>query len=122
MLVPSLLALTNAAILVCAIAPSPASVHRRQSATDNSALYSVPPGSPGFYHGNSTAAVTLDQHSLFLDGKRLMIYSGEFHPWRQPTGALLWRDTLEKMKVRSRVVPISLRKCDADLYNSGCGF
>jgi hypothetical protein len=61
--------------------------------------YNVPQGSPGFYHGNSTAAVTFDKHSLFLNGKRLFVFSGEIHPWRSPTGVPAWRDLLQKMKV-----------------------
>ncbi|KEP45521.1 glycoside hydrolase family 35 protein [Rhizoctonia solani 123E] len=59
--------------------------------------YIPSPGSPGFYAGNSSVAVTFDQHSLLLDGKRVMIFSGEFHPWRLPSTPL-WRDVLEKMK------------------------
>ncbi|KZT23601.1 glycoside hydrolase family 35 protein [Neolentinus lepideus HHB14362 ss-1] len=63
-----------------------------------SSAYVVPPGSPGFYHGNSSAAVTFDQYSLFLDNKRLFVFSGEFHPWRLPTGQAGWRDVFQKMK------------------------
>ncbi|QRV78064.1 glycoside hydrolase family 35 protein [Ceratobasidium sp. AG-Ba] len=59
--------------------------------------YVPSPGSPGFYAGHSSAAVTFDQHSLMLDGKRIMVFSGEFHPWRLPS-IPLWRDVLEKMK------------------------
>lgn len=62
--------------------------------------YSVPPGSPGFYHGNSSAAVTFDAHSLFLDDKRLYLFSGEVHTWRIPSGPAMWRDVFQKMKVR----------------------
>ncbi|KAF8323218.1 glycoside hydrolase family 35 protein [Clavulina sp. PMI_390] len=69
-----------------------------QSQTDNSGLYHVPVGSPDFQQNHSTAAVTFDQHSLMLNGERVFLYSGEFHPWRQPTGPVLWRDVLEKMK------------------------
>ena len=61
--------------------------------------YNVPPGSPGFYHGNSTAAVTFDAHSLFLDDKRLYVFSGEVHAWRIPSGPALWRDVFQKLKV-----------------------
>ncbi|CAE6538539.1 unnamed protein product [Rhizoctonia solani] len=68
-----------------------------QSNADLSQKYVASPGSPGFYAGNSSAAVTLDQHSLLLDGKRIMVFSGEFHPWRLPS-IPLWRDVLEKMK------------------------
>ncbi|GJE91462.1 glycoside hydrolase family 35 protein [Phanerochaete sordida] len=60
--------------------------------------YQVPPGSPGFYHGNSTAAVTFDAHSLFLDDKRLYVFSGEVHTWRMPSGPVIWRDVFQKMR------------------------
>ncbi|KAF7313122.1 putative beta-galactosidase A [Mycena kentingensis (nom. inval.)] len=70
---------------------------KRQSFEDNSDEYIFPVGSPGFYHGHSTAAVTIDQHSLLLDGKRVMIFSGEFHPFRLPAPEL-WYDVLEKLK------------------------
>ncbi|TDL23066.1 putative beta-galactosidase [Rickenella mellea] len=60
--------------------------------------YNVPQGSPGFYHGNSSAAVTFDAHSVFLDNKRLFVFGGEFHPWRAPSGKQFWRDVFEKMK------------------------
>ncbi|KAF8601278.1 glycoside hydrolase family 35 protein [Ceratobasidium sp. AG-I] len=69
----------------------------RQSTADLSSLYVPSPGSPGFYANHSSAAVTIDQHSVLLDGKRYMIFSGEFHPWRLPS-IPLWRDVLEKMK------------------------
>ncbi len=41
--------------------------------------------------------VTYDQYSLMIDGRRTMIYSGEFDPWRTPSPSL-WLDLLEKMK------------------------
>jgi len=65
--------------------------------------YVVPQGSPGFYHGNSTSAVTVDEHSLFLDNKRVFIFSGEAHPWRSPAGKPAWRDVFQKMKVCIRI-------------------
>ena len=41
--------------------------------------------------------VTWDNQSLFIDGKREIIWSGEFHPFRLPdTNA--WRDIYRKMK------------------------
>lgn len=61
--------------------------------------YTVPPGSPGFYHGNSSASVTFDAHSLFLDNKRLFVFSGEVHTWRMPSGPAMWRDVFQKMRV-----------------------
>lgn len=42
-------------------------------------------------------AVTWDNHSLMIDGKRTMIWAGEFHPFRLPSPSL-WRDVLQKMK------------------------
>ncbi|KIP05238.1 glycoside hydrolase family 35 protein [Phlebiopsis gigantea 11061_1 CR5-6] len=60
--------------------------------------YQVPPGSPGFYHGNSSSAVTFDAHSLFLDNKRLYVFSGEVHTWRMPSGPAMWRDVFQKLR------------------------
>ncbi|CAE6442843.1 unnamed protein product [Rhizoctonia solani] len=68
-----------------------------QTLVDQSSKYVTSPGSLGFYKGNSSAAVTFDQYSLMLDGKRIMVFSGEFHPWRLPS-VPLWRDILEKIK------------------------
>ncbi|HEY1128389.1 MAG TPA: beta-galactosidase [Roseateles sp.] len=41
--------------------------------------------------------ITWDRHSLIIDGKREMIFGGEFHPFRLPSPSL-WRDVLQKMK------------------------
>src|SRR5439155_19191179 len=41
--------------------------------------------------------VTWDKYSLLLDGKRVYVWSGEFHPFRLPNPDL-WRDILQKMK------------------------
>ncbi|KAG9085345.1 hypothetical protein FRC06_003654 [Ceratobasidium sp. 370] len=74
-----------------------AEIQERQTNTDQTSKYLPSPGSAGFYAGNSSAAVTFDQHSIMLDGKRIMVFGGEFHPWRLPS-IPLWRDILEKMK------------------------
>ncbi|KAJ7898549.1 glycoside hydrolase family 35 protein [Mycena olivaceomarginata] len=94
-------------LLALAVASFPGvlgSVEKRQSFEDNSAQYVFPVGSrsspsphPGFYRGHSNASVTLDQHSLLLDGKRVMVFSGEFHPFRLPSPEL-WYDVLQKFK------------------------
>jgi hypothetical protein len=65
----------------------------------NRRAYTPPDGSPGFYHGNSSATVTFDNLSAFIDDKRVFVFSGEFHPWRLPAGVAAWRDVLQKMKV-----------------------
>ncbi|MBT0669566.1 beta-galactosidase [Novosphingobium profundi] len=41
--------------------------------------------------------VSFDARSLMIDGKRTVIWSGEFHPFRLPSPDL-WRDVLQKMK------------------------
>ncbi|KAI8226687.1 putative beta-galactosidase E [Colletotrichum sp. SAR 10_96] len=41
--------------------------------------------------------VTWDNHSLFINGERIIIMSGEFHPWRLPSPGL-WLDVLQKIK------------------------
>lgn len=42
-------------------------------------------------------AVSWDKYSLMVGGKRLVVWSGEMHPFRLPSPAL-WRDVLQKMK------------------------
>ncbi|VXA98082.1 beta-galactosidase [Massilia sp. 9I] len=42
-------------------------------------------------------AVEWDQYSLKVDGKRVVVWSGEIHPFRLPNPAL-WRDVIQKMK------------------------
>ncbi|WP_235074331.1 beta-galactosidase [Asticcacaulis sp. AC466] len=42
-------------------------------------------------------AITWDKHSLMIDGERVMIWAGEFHPFRLPSPSL-WPDILQKMK------------------------
>jgi len=42
-------------------------------------------------------SITWDAYSLKIDGKRLVVWSGEMHPFRLPSPSL-WRDILEKMK------------------------
>jgi beta-galactosidase GanA len=41
--------------------------------------------------------ISFDQYSLSIDGRRTVIWSGEFHPFRLPSPDL-WRDVLQKMK------------------------
>ncbi|KAH9886114.1 glycoside hydrolase family 35 protein [Xylariomycetidae sp. FL2044] len=41
--------------------------------------------------------VTWDEHSLFVHGERVMIFSGEVHPFRLPVPSL-WSDVFEKIK------------------------
>ena len=41
--------------------------------------------------------VTWDQSSIFVHGKRILFYSGEFHPFRLPVPSL-WLDVFQKIK------------------------
>ncbi|KAI8625659.1 glycoside hydrolase family 35 protein [Xylariaceae sp. FL1651] len=41
--------------------------------------------------------VTWDEHSLFINGERVMIFSGEVHPFRLPVPSL-WIDVFQKVK------------------------
>lgn len=42
-------------------------------------------------------AVSWDQYSMKVDGKRVVVWSGEIHPFRLPNPSL-WRDVMQKMK------------------------
>lgn len=41
--------------------------------------------------------VTWDKHSLFVRGERIMLFLGEFHPFRLPVPDL-WLDVFQKIK------------------------
>ncbi|MET7679763.1 beta-galactosidase [Streptomyces sp. NPDC005423] len=51
-----------------------------------------PPGADGLRH-----TVGHDRYSLIVDGRRLVLWSGEMHPFRLPSPSL-WRDVLQKMR------------------------
>ncbi|KAI1379686.1 glycoside hydrolase family 35 protein [Hypoxylon crocopeplum] len=46
---------------------------------------------------SSQDLVTWDKHSLYVKGERVMVMSGEFHPWRLPVPSL-WLDIFQKIK------------------------
>jgi beta-galactosidase GanA len=56
---------------------------------------------PGASSGAAVAAashtVAFDKYSLVVDGSRLVLWSGEFHPFRLPSPSL-WADVLQKMR------------------------
>ena len=41
--------------------------------------------------------VTWDEHSVFVRGERIMLFNGEFHPYRLPVTSL-WLDVFQKLK------------------------
>lgn len=60
--------------------------------------YTTPPGSPGYQLGASGQAIQFDPQSLYVDGKRIFLFSGEFHPWRLPVPQL-WSMCSETFRV-----------------------
>jgi beta-galactosidase GanA len=52
----------------------------------------APPGADGRRH-----TIGYDRYSLIVDGRRLVVWSGELHPFRLPSPSL-WRDVLQKMR------------------------
>lgn len=69
------------------------------AATNASSSRSVPtgpaPGPPATDGRGHT--VGFDRYSLLVDAKRLVLWSGEMHPFRLPSPSL-WRDVLQKMR------------------------
>ncbi|MER5508348.1 beta-galactosidase [Streptomyces sp. NPDC002766] len=51
-----------------------------------------PPAADGRRH-----TIGFDRYSLVVDGRRLVVWSGEMHPFRLPSPSL-WRDVLQKMR------------------------
>ena len=56
-----------------------------------------PPSSAVPASAASTHSVTYDGYSFVIDGRRMYLWSGEFHYFRLPSQDL-WRDVLQKMK------------------------
>lgn len=52
----------------------------------------APPRADGEHH-----TIGYDRYSLLVDGRRLVVWSGELHPFRLPSPSL-WRDVLQKMR------------------------
>ncbi|MFI2199859.1 beta-galactosidase [Streptomyces sp. NPDC020192] len=52
----------------------------------------LPPRADGERH-----TIGYDRYSLLVDGMRVVVWSGEFHPFRLPSPSL-WRDILQKMR------------------------
>lgn len=61
----------------------------------------VPPATRAAAPASATTPVAgrvgYDGHSFLIDGQRVYLWSGEFHPYRLPSPAL-WRDIFERMK------------------------
>ncbi|MEU4152636.1 beta-galactosidase [Streptomyces sp. NPDC026659] len=87
-------ALTGSAALGLALGGSGGtgapSAYAARSATTGPAP--EPPRADGHRH-----TIGYDRHSLLVDGRRLVVWSGEMHPFRLPSPSL-WRDVLQKMR------------------------
>lgn len=51
-----------------------------------------PPGADGRRH-----TIGFDSYSMLIDGRRVVLWSGEVHPFRLPSPSL-WRDVLQKLR------------------------
>ncbi len=60
-------------------------------------LGASPDGSAALPRAAQTHTVTYDKYSLMIDGRRVWLWSAEFHYFRLPNPGL-WRDQLEKLK------------------------
>ncbi len=63
----------------------------------SNAVRPAPIAAPRNVLSGQSQAVTFDQYSLLIGGRRTVIYAGEFDPWRLPSPSL-WLDRLQKMK------------------------
>ena len=72
---------------------------QRGETTRPYASHSVPTGpAPGAPAADRVRhKVGYDKYSLLVDGRRLVLWSGEMHPFRLPSPSL-WRDVLQKMR------------------------
>jgi hypothetical protein len=60
------------------------------------AQVAAPAGSAAGRAAAATHTITFDKYSLMVDGTRLFVWSGEFHPFRLPCPSY-WLDILQKM-------------------------
>ena len=51
----------------------------------------------------SRHTVGFDKYSMLVDGRRVVLWSGEVHPFRLPSPSL-WRDVLEKLRAQKRAL------------------
>ncbi|HZJ66060.1 MAG TPA: beta-galactosidase [Kofleriaceae bacterium] len=77
----------------CGISEEPEAAESAPGATPVSALE----GSTPEVALAATHTITWDRYSLMIDGQRVFVWSGEFHPFRVPSPSL-WRDVLQKLK------------------------
>src|SRR5262245_27263450 len=81
----------SARFMICAVIAAGCGIS--EEATPVSALESSTPE----LAVTATHTITWDRYSLMIDGQRVFVWSGEFHPFRLPSPSL-WRDVLQKLK------------------------
>ncbi|OBQ48062.1 beta-galactosidase [Streptomyces sp. H-KF8] len=85
-------ALAGTAALGLALAGSGAATGGHGTRTVPTGPPPAPPRADGRRH-----EVGFDRYSLLVDGRRLVLWSGEVHPFRLPSPSL-WRDVLQKLR------------------------
>ncbi|MGW5210261.1 glycoside hydrolase family 35 protein [Streptomyces sp. NPDC004051] len=85
-------ALTGTAALGLALAGSKAATGTYPAQTVPTGPPPAAPRADGKRH-----QVGFDRYSLLVDGRRLVLWSGEMHPFRLPSPSL-WRDVLQKLR------------------------
>ncbi|WP_406727681.1 beta-galactosidase [Streptomyces sp. GD-15H] len=85
-------ALAGTAALGLALAGSGAATGTRAAQAVPTGPPPAPPRADGKRH-----EVGFDRYSLLVDGRRLVLWSGEMHPFRLPSPSL-WRDVLQKLR------------------------
>ncbi|MEU3145029.1 MULTISPECIES: beta-galactosidase [unclassified Streptomyces] len=85
-------ALAGTAALGLALAGSGAATGSKGARTVPTGPPPTPPRADGKRH-----EVGFDRYSLLVDGRRLVLWSGEIHPFRLPAPSL-WRDVLQKLR------------------------
>jgi beta-galactosidase GanA len=96
------------ALLALAIAMPSALTHAQELGIPQASDAAAPKAAPAMPAASALQAagakprgtpkqVSWDQYSLKVDGKRIVVWSGEIHPFRLPNPSL-WRDVIQKMK------------------------
>jgi beta-galactosidase GanA len=85
--------LTGAALAAAGLAARPVTA-AAVATTASTAVLAAPAGTAA---ASTAHQITFDSYSLMIDGTRLFVWSGEFHPFRLPSPSL-WLDILQKMK------------------------
>src|ERR1051325_8389649 len=87
----------SARFTVCAVMAAGCGISEQSAAPEPAAPGAVPARIGPEIALAATHTITWDPYSLMIDGQRVFVWSGEFHPFRLPSPSL-WRDVLQKLK------------------------